>query len=312
LWRSGANTAGIVALVLHLLLAGGLAAGRRGPARAAQPRRPRWAMLLPWALWLLAWTEIGWLYAAAPARYFDHAIGRLDLAVFGTHWNLELSRLWSGAVWREAMTAVYLSYYFLVLGPPAWLAWTGRRDAFWRHTSGLVMTYLGAFAIYLCLPVLGPRDFGLASGVATTAGSGSLLSRLMEVLFAAGDSVGTAFPSSHCAGAVGAAILCQGVFRPAVARTIAVWAALIVVATVHTNNHYAIDSLAGCVLAGLVSAARRQHARNRFRALQSRPTKEACHAEVPGHRRHRLYRTPSRVPACPGRSAAPRDGAGPA
>ncbi len=90
------------------------------------------------------------------------------------------------------------------------------------------------------------------------------LPKIMEALFRTGDSVGTAFPSSHCAGAVAAALLSRGHFRPRTAHLMALWAGLIVVATIHTNNHYAIDSLAGCLLALLIHAKEVRHADSSF------------------------------------------------
>ena len=62
---------------------------------------------------------------------------------------------------------------------------------------------------------------------------------------AAGDSPGTAFPSSHVAGALTVAWFgCLWLGR-AGAALLCVLATLVTVGTVYTGNHFAIDSLAG-------------------------------------------------------------------
>jgi len=72
---------------------------------------------------------------------------------------------------------------------------------------------------------------------------------LAEGLRRAGDVQGTAFPSSHCAGALAAA-LAAGEFLARRQRiALLVWAGLIGVSTVHTGNHYALDAAAGLLLA---------------------------------------------------------------
>jgi len=290
-WRDGA-TAALIAGAAHLLIAVGLVTQCYPRSPTFGRRCAPWILLLPWVLWLLAWSEIGWLYAVAPPQFHDGAICGLDLAIFSTHLNLSLPQLWDGALWREIMTAIYLSYYLLIIGPPLWLAVAGRRDAYWRHTSGLILTYLGAFAIYLVWPVQGPRDAALLANSAGGMEAVGVLPKIMEALFRTGDSTGTAFPSSHCAGAVAAALLSRGHFRPRTSRLMALWAGLIVVATIHTNNHYAIDSLAGCVLALLIYA------------------KEARHAEDSGYWCHRFHRPSSRIPSPQRGPQAPRAGAG--
>ena len=80
---------------------------------------------------------------------------------------------------------------------------------------------------------------------------GGLFGPVIRAFFAAGDSLGTAFPSSHCAGSVAAALLVGRLFGPAAGRLAGLWAAFIVVSTVYTNNHYLTDTVAG-VATGLV------------------------------------------------------------
>jgi len=67
-----------------------------------------------------------------------------------------------------------------------------------------------------------------------------------------GDSMGTAFPSSHVAGSLTAAWAGWRWFSRPTAMLLALEAAGVVVATVYTQNHYAIDVLAGILWAVLL------------------------------------------------------------
>lgn len=292
LLRAGLTPEALTALATHLVISSVLVTA----ARHWEPGN-RWfemvaVMLLPWVLWLLAWSEIGRLYEAASPVYFDQLVADWDLSFFGLHWNEHLPGLWAGSVWREFMTGVYLSYYLLILGPPLLLIWRRRHTCFLKHTAGLMLTYLGCFTIYLILPVQGPRDMALAGGGLAAADFVGFFPKIMDAIFRSGDSLGTAFPSSHCAGATAAALLCQLHFHGRAKVLCLLWAALIIVSTVHTNNHYAIDAVAGISLAALVHI------------------KELRHEKDTRHRRYGFYRPASRIPAHPAGAAAPRIGAG--
>jgi membrane-associated phospholipid phosphatase len=89
----------------------------------------------------------------------------------------------------------------------------------------------------------------VAQGAAATADGDGLMAGLVEALRRAGDSPGTAFPSSHCAGVTAAALFARRCFAPATCRWLAVWAALVVLSTVYTRNHYALDATAGVLTA---------------------------------------------------------------
>jgi len=292
LLRAGPTMTAGGAFGLHLAIAGGLIAAARNWKPKNRLAEKVIVLLTPWVLWLLAWSEIGWLFEFAAPEYFDPAAARLDRALFGVHWNELLPALWSGRLWREFMTGIYLSYYLLILGPPLILIWRRRHTCFLNYTSGLMFTYLGCFTIYLMFPVQGPRDMALASGTISAVDFVGFFPRIMDFVFRTGDSLGTAFPSSHCAGATAAALLCRRHFRGRAGLLCAAWAVLIIISTVHTNNHYAIDAVAGVGLAILVQIKEHRHEKNT------------------GHRRDRFYRPASRFPAHPARTQSPRVGSG--
>ena len=208
-----------------------------------------WWLLLPYDLWLACRAEIGLLLGLAGRPTHDAGIAAADMAVFGVHWHARTGEVLAGAMTAEVMQAVYLSYYLLILVPPLLLAWRGRHEDCVRYTRFLLATYLACFLINIVLPVLGPRALGAATA-GTAAGTGGAMAGLAELLRRLGDIEGTAFPSSHCAGSLAAA-LAAGEFLPRPGRVILVsWAGLIVLSTLHTGNHYALDAAAGLLLAG--------------------------------------------------------------
>ncbi len=207
--------------------------------------------VFPFFMWTLAWSEIGWLYGLTQPVVYDGGVRAADLALFGFHWNEVLSSFLPWEWLRNVMGFSYLSYYLLIIGPTLALAFRRQEPELARHTFGLLSTYLACFLFYLTMPVLGPRDLAHASGE-IAVGVGGLFGPVINAFFEAGDSLGTAFPSSHCAGSVASALLVRENFGRATGRFALGWAGFIVLSTVYTNNHYAIDAVAGVALAVLI------------------------------------------------------------
>ena len=213
--------------------------------RAPSPVAGHWRLALPYVLWLACWLELGWLIRSSGPSMHDAQIAAVDLAVFGGHGHLLFARWLPEA--DQVMHLIYLSYYGLVLGPPLVLVLRRRAADCDRYTSVVMTTYLLCFLVYLVYPVLGPRA-AMAAQAAIGHGGGSL-GALAEALRQAGDSLGTAFPSSHCAGAFAAALAAGELFSRRTRAVLLVWAGLIAISTIHTGNHYGIDAVAGVLVA---------------------------------------------------------------
>ncbi len=195
-------------------------------------------------LWMAAfWTELGFLRPFHGPTH-DAWVAALDLAVFHVHlnavWMPRMPWLWLS----EPMHFSYYIYYLIIVGPPLALLATSRRDGLRDLTLRVLVTYLGCFTLYLLFPVDGPaHTMTPYTGVPTTG----FFYHLVHAAGDFGDSMGTAFPSSHVAGALTVAWASWRWFSRPVAILLALEAAGLVVSTVYTQHHYAIDVVAGLV-----------------------------------------------------------------
>ena len=202
--------------------------------------------------WMLAfWTELGFLRPFhGPAH--DAWVTALDLAVFRAH----LNAVWMpGMPWlwfSELMHFCYYAYYALIFLPPLVLLVTRRRAALEDVVLRLLVTYLACYAFYLMFPVDGPGHTMVHYQGAPNTG---LFYHLVHQAGDFGDSMGTAFPSSHVAGALTIAWAGWRWCSKPVRTVLALEALGVVLATVYTQNHYAIDvatALVGTTLVQLL------------------------------------------------------------
>ncbi len=202
--------------------------------------------LYPIAFIAVSWTELGLIRELFHAEAHDALIASLDRVVFGQN----LQAVWMPAmpnVWfSELMFAVYFAYYPMVFGTPLILfaanRWTAVRDTVFR----LTLAYLACFAIYVVFPVEGPSHSATRYVGELTQG---FFYRLSSGAVHAGDSLGTAFPSSHVVGVVTMALLASKWFSRPMATVYIALAAGVAISTVYTQNHFAIDSAAGILYA---------------------------------------------------------------
>jgi membrane-associated phospholipid phosphatase len=189
------------------------------------------------------WAELGALQALRGLPPQDALVRRLDLALFGVHWSEVWSRAMSDAWMSELMHFGYFLYYLVLAVPPIVILLLRGRDAFRSLALAVMVTYLSCFLFYLVFPVYGPR--AMAAAGAAQAPSGGFFHGLVEAARESGDSLGTAFPSSHVAGAVTMAWVAWRFLPRAWAALLSIAAALVTLSTVYTENHYAVDALAG-------------------------------------------------------------------
>jgi len=202
-----------------------------------------------------AWTELGHLIPLIHPRSFDDLIFLLDGLVFGTHWHLR----WIAAMpwpWlAEVMYCAYFSLYPLLILIPLALAARGLRAALRDYVFSLTLTYLVCSLIYLAIPVVGPAQF-VPTPASVRHGFFFALSAGVQHI---GDSLGTSFPSTHVAASTTMAIVAWRRFTRPFAVLLTFDALVIALATVYTQNHYALDVIAGftvvAILHGFIAPA---------------------------------------------------------
>ena len=214
--------------------------------RSVPPKGRAVFVLYPVVALALFWSELGTLQSLRAAPPLDEVVRRLDLAVFGTHWH----EVWMGAMpqaWMsELMHFGYFLYYPVLVVPPLVILAVRGHEAFRSVALAVMVTYLSCFLFYLAVPVYGPRAMTEGSLPPGTVG---FFQALVEGARERGDSPGTAFPSSHVAGAVTIAWMGWRWLPRAWGLVLSASAAMVALATVYTRNHYAVDALAGLLWA---------------------------------------------------------------
>jgi len=235
-------------ILLHL----GLAVLPWLAARRGLPGPIPFAALLelhPLPLIALAWTEIGLRHRYVVARPHDLLVSRVELGLFGFHPH-ELALHFPPTAWvMEAMNGVYFGYYLLLVGIPLLVLLGGCRVGIRRMVTRLAVGYLGTFLLYLLFPVDGPQD-AFPESIVRVASTG--FAAVNATIRTAGDSLGTAFPSSHVVGTITLAWIACEAAPPWTRLPALLLAALVPPATVYTQNHYGLDALAGILVALLL------------------------------------------------------------
>jgi membrane-associated phospholipid phosphatase len=194
------------------------------------------------------WTEMG---AILPVLHPDGVVSRdaaalrLDALVFGTHWHTEwIARMPWGWL-SSAMYGAYCSYYAILVGLPLVFWLSRQREALADVAFRILLVYASCAVCYLIFPVVGPAPI---APVADAVKHGAFF-EVSAAVQRAGDSLGTSLPSTHAAGSMTIALAAWRWLPRPLAVGLLGLAVAIAFATVYTQNHYAIDAVAGVVLA---------------------------------------------------------------
>jgi membrane-associated phospholipid phosphatase len=175
----------------------------------------------------------------------DYLIQRLENWVFGSQVSYRWIRETASPVLSWLFHACYLAYYPILYASPLGLWIVGRRDAS-RHTIFAVMaTFYLCYIAFLFFPVAGPRyAFDAAHNVASDVWPARFASWILD----RGDSWGAAFPSSHVAASVVATGMALRYWR-VLGLMLLPFTAGLCLAVVYGQFHYAVDALAGLIVA---------------------------------------------------------------
>ncbi len=222
-------------------------------APAARGAGPLGRFLGDWYPMLLLgglYAEVGVLNVDLGYQH-DLVIQRLELWVFGSQLSYRWIREMPDVALSWALHSCYLAYYAILYASPLGLWFTGRRELARRTIFAVMVTFYLCYVVFLFFPVAGPRyAFDLANNAATQVWPAQATQRLLDL----GDSWGAAFPSSHVAAAVVAALCALRYWRPLGLALLPLTIGL-VLSVVYGQFHYAVDALGGLFVALAVLAS---------------------------------------------------------
>ncbi len=180
------------------------------------------------------------------SRYFDSSILTLERALFHGQvlpliLHQRLPYLWLS----EYLHFAYLSYYLIIPTPLVAFAAKGRWSDVEEYLTALVLVFVACQLVFVGFPVAGPFHHFPEPDPHLM---GPFFPPLVHSILHSGSSVGTAFPSSHCA----VAAICWIVVLKARSKKASWFLAALVpaltVGTVYGGFHYGVDALAGWIL----------------------------------------------------------------
>jgi membrane-associated phospholipid phosphatase len=195
------------------------------------------------------YTAIGLLNRSAGVCH-DLAVQRWEQALFGGQPSREWIRAYPWPLLSWPLHLAYLSYYLVLVGAPLGILLSRPHEQAVETTLAMMKSFYACYAVFLFFPVAGPRYlFPMAQNAASAVAPAVFAHRVLE----RGSAWGTAFPSSHVAVALVAAGEAWRRVRPLGLALIPV-AVLLTIGTVYCQFHYALDALAGALVAAAVLA----------------------------------------------------------
>ncbi len=255
-WILAAHLA--ILLVVHSLI--GLGARAPGAKPVVFLRHFYPVLLYTWFF-----SETGWLNRMFFHQFLDPLAIRWEQALFGCQPGVLLMQKLPYLPVSELFYASYFSYYIMITGVGIALYFRERRH-FYHYITVISFVFYICYAIYIILPIIGPRVFfheiagyelppelqQLASTDTYPAPvQAGLFFKIMAFLYRTFETPGAALPSSHVAIALTTVFFSFKYLR-AIRYPHLVVAILLCFSTVYCRYHYAIDVLAGVLTAMLL------------------------------------------------------------
>ena len=173
------------------------------------------------------------------------SIPALEATLFNGQPSLYLSERWPSVALSEYLHFCYLSYVLVIPGLAGYWYATGRRVAFHELVLVLALAMFGSYVFFILFPVDSPYYVSDRLG---PPAAGHLFFDLVHELSARGGARGGAFPSAHVSGSV-LVWLVAWRHQRLVAYLLTPLIGGVLIATVYGRFHYALDTLAGIVVA---------------------------------------------------------------
>ena len=236
-WVVAAN--GLTAVLIALL-------GRPGLGRVGRTLREIYPLLLLVGLY----GQLDVLNTGG-VRIHDGLVQRWELAIFGAQVSREWWRSAPSVLWSTVLHAAYFSYYFVVSIPAFYFLYRGDLAAARRFVLAVMTTFVVCYLVFIFFPVAGPyymfprpSPWFLENAAA----------RLVYDTLAEGSSYGAAFPSSHVAATVAAALAAASGSRRL--GLLLLWPTILLgVGVVYCQMHYGVDALSGLIVGVVIALA---------------------------------------------------------
>jgi membrane-associated phospholipid phosphatase len=227
-WLLAAN--GLILVLLALLAREDL-----GPfGRAVRDVYP--ILLLP-----VLYAALDLLSGGGRVAVHDQTVQHWEALLFGGQPSRDWWRHAPSRFWSTLLHGAYCSYYAIIVVPALVLLRRPDRGPLRRFVLAVMATFLICYVGFIFFPVAGPYyEFPRPSGSFVD----NPMARLVYAMLAGGSSYGAAFPSSHVAASVAATIAGWSASRR-LGVVLLVLTALLTVAVVYCQMHYAVDALAG-------------------------------------------------------------------
>lgn len=205
--------------------------------------------LYPMILLVGLYSALDVLNGGGSVAVHDATVQRWELAIFG----VQISRAWWQAYpsvfWSTVLHGAYLSYYLILTVPALWFGVHRQWQALRRFVFMVMAAFFVCYLFFVFFPVAGPYyAFPRPTGPFVE----TITARLVYGALASGSSYGAAFPSSHVAATLAAAIAAWRGSRR-MGLLLAIPTLLLTVAVVYCQMHYGVDALAGLAVGAAVA-----------------------------------------------------------
>ncbi len=211
-------------------------------------------VILPLVLLTILHYETGLINLTVFDHYFDHAIERLDLLIFGTEPIAYVSQLINSRFLQQIFHFFYFTFYLVFFLPLLRLFFKEKQqytsrpgtDTLWPQLAKtqqmlftLLFTMFICYWIFILFPVVGPtREHSLLYS------HNRGMVGLINLIYQYADTDGGAMPSSHVAATLVVTLFCFKYLRNIRWIMLADFI-LLSISAVYCSFHYAVDVLAG-------------------------------------------------------------------
>jgi len=181
-----------------------------------------------------------------PQTYFDSIVITWEKALFGGNiLPLVLHQWLPNQVLSEYVHFSYFAYYLIIPTPFVAFALRRRWNRLEQHLTALLLVFIVCQLFFIAFPVAGPFHYFPEPDPTSM---GRIFPPLVHRILHSGSSVGTAFPSSHCAVAATCWLVVL-LWEKRAAWFLAAIVPTLTVGTIYGGFHYGVDALGGWLLA---------------------------------------------------------------